>query len=282
VKRDSTKNWVIEMLNPGDLLKKSYLEFRRMLLKEQGPFSLGAGSEPKEGEIRIFGIYPPIYLLITEQLKRLPEIFKVIPLSEEIKLCYLNKRTPIFVFKTLRMCLCALPLELYAERGLLYTYSKRIAKTQKPSLNKCQKYVINTIIPEATYQGRFIKLQEERLLKLGLTLHQDHLLKEEVIYLDDTVKMWIAEEYSYRLTSSSRWVVKGKDFYGIVELKPEYGVLTLYISENLKGREVDIRLKNIVLYQGKLQSTKLVFKNFPKLSDYSFLEEDLSVQIRKL
>jgi len=265
-----------------DLIKRSYLEYRRLLLNEQGPFELVPQTEPREGEIRIFGVFPPVYLLITERLRQLPDIFKVIPLSEEVKLSYLGKATPMFVFNTLRMCLCALPLEFYAEKRLLFNYTTKIAKTEKNSIKVCKHYVITTAVPGASYQGKFINLEKDRLLRYGLSLEKEDAVKEEVVVVSDELASWIEQEYGYMLSATPKQVLKGKNFYGIAEMEKEQANLIMYLPEELKGREVEIKIGKVVIFQGLIRATKLVLKNFPKLPDYSFLEEDLSVQVRKL
>ena len=266
-----------------DLIRKSYLNYKRLLLKERGPFLLEKRSEPKEGDIRIFGVFPPVYLLIAEKLSKLPEIFRVIPLSEEIKLSYLNKTTPMFIFTTLPLCLCALPLEFYAERALLFNYSKKIGSTCKTSIYKCKTYALNTIIPKYSYQGKFIALERERLLKYGLRLNQEHLIKEQVLILSEEIKMELKESYKFLMSATPKSLFKGRNFYGIVEPHDRTSSkLILYLPENYKGREVEIRIGNIVLFKGVLYAEKLIIKNFPLLYDYSFLEEALSVQVRKL
>ncbi|NPA39568.1 MAG: hypothetical protein GXO57_03900 [Thermodesulfobacteria bacterium] len=266
-----------------DLIKRSYLNYKKLLLKEKGPFLLEKKSEPEEGDIRVFGVFPPVYLLIAEKLSRLPDIFKVIPLSEEVKLSYLNKTTPMFIFSALPLCLCALPLEFYAERALLFNYSKKIGSTCKNSIYKCKSYALNTIIPKYSYQGKFIALERERLLKYGLKLDKNHLIKEQVLILPEEVKAEIKESYEFFMSATPKSLFKGKNFYGIVEPQDRTSAkLTVYLPETYKGREVEIKIGNFVVFKGVLYAEKLVIKNFPLFYDYSFLEEALSVQVRKL
>ena len=310
-------------LKENDLIRKEYMRYKKLIAEGKGPFSFEVKEKPKIGDIRIFGLFPPIYFLIVEksqlpfdlektlykenntkcrggfyirslyfgQAKARPYIFqktlyKVIPLSEEIALSHLNQHTPFFIFEKHNLCLCALPFWLYLTEELLFEYSKKIATTDKESIKKCIQYAEDTPIPE-NYQGKFIKKEMERLSEYNTFSLIDFVeaaeLEVQRSFLNSEVAEEIKSEYSYLMAASSKKVFKGKNWYGVVEKGPSGNPqLVLYLPCSVIGKNVIIRLKEKVIFEGVLSTDKLVIENFPSLADYSFLEEELHVQIREL
>jgi len=306
-------------LKENDLIRKEYMRYKKLIAEGKGPFSFEVKEKPKIGDIRIFGLFPPIYFLIVEksqlpfdlektlykenntkcrggfyirslyfgQAKARPYIFqktlyKVIPLSEEIALSHLNQQTPFFIFEKHNLCLCALPFWLYLTEELLFEYSKKIATTDKESIKKCIQYAEDTPIPE-NYQGKFIKKERERLSKYSLINFPEAIEKIQKISLDFQIAEEIKSEYIHLWAASSKKVLKGKNWYGIVEKGPSGNPqLVLYLPCSALGKNVIIRLKEWGIFEGTLSTDKLIIENFPSLADYSFLEEELHVQIREL
>lgn len=271
-----------------DVIKGEYLRYLKLKKQSQGPFSFEKKSKPRVGEIRIFGIFPPIYFLIAEKSfafgngKREKNIYKVLPLSEELILSHLTDNTPIFVFKDLILCLAVLPFWIYLTEEILFEYSKKIAETDFESIEKCIKYAENTEIPQ-NYQGKFIRSEMERLSQFNTSSIFDFVSTleevEQKTSLDFKVTERMEEEHSYKLAATPKKVLKGKNWYGIIEESKDKNALILYLPYFAIGKKIIIRIKDDIIFEGKIESDKLIIENLPSLPDYSFLEEELNVQI---
>ncbi|NPA40090.1 MAG: hypothetical protein GXO57_06575 [Thermodesulfobacteria bacterium] len=275
-------------LQKKDLIKKEYLRYKSLVSKTRELFSFEKKSEPKRGEIRIFGTFPPIYFLIAEEVKSKTNqsfLYKVIPLSEEVVLSHLGEDTPFFILRKRGLCLCALPFWIYLTKKFLYEYSKKISVTDEESINKCLKYAETRIIPE-NFQGKFIKSEFERLAwfnTISIVEYLDTTNEVDEVLLFPEIKKELESEYTYLLAAKGKKVFKGKHWYGIVEkVSKNLAQLVLYFPYFFINKKVKICLKNEVIFEGTLSTDRLIIKNFPLLSDYSFLEEELSVYIQEV
>ena len=275
------------ILQEEDVIKKEFLRYKNLLSQSEGLFSFEKKEKVKIGDLRILGIFPPVYFLVVEKVS-LPlsekALYKVIPLSEEIALSHLNKNTPFFIFKTKNLCLCALPFWLYFAEEFIFNYSKKIATADKKTIKKCIKYTENTLIPK-NYQGKYIKKEKERLSQYAVKNFSEIVkLPEEIeIALPPQVAEEVKKEYSYLKAASGKNVFKGKNWYGILEKRPSEGYsLFLYVPFEFIGKKVIISLKDKIIFKDKLETDTIIIRNLPSLPDYSFLEEELNVQIREI
>jgi hypothetical protein len=87
-----------------DLVKLEFLRYKALLKREERLILSEEKVPPKVGDVRELLCFPPIYLALVE---RKGNVFKAIPLTEEIVLGWLGKSTP--VLKIGNTLLVALP-----------------------------------------------------------------------------------------------------------------------------------------------------------------------------
>ncbi len=260
----------------GISLKKELERFKKLLkeYREEVLYEAERKSFPKRGEIRKLCVIPPLYFLISKEVAKGPsqKIYEAIVLSEEVALGSLGANTPIFVFKNVPLMLVSLPFWIYLTDEFLLDYSEVIAEVDETSIEKATIYAKNTPIPEGLPEGAYIRLEMERV--------KAYATKAELkIECPVEVRSILEEEYAYQLAAVPKQVFKGKNWYGIVEKKEKEAALVLYLSQEFIGKNLVIKLKGKVLFEGVVESDKIIIENLPLLSDYSFLEEELEFQV---
>jgi len=90
-----------------DLVKLEFLRYKALLKREERLILSEEKVPPKVGDVRELLCFPPIYLALVE---RKGNVFKAIPLTEEIVLGWLGKSTP--VLKIGNTLLVALPFSI--------------------------------------------------------------------------------------------------------------------------------------------------------------------------
>ena len=68
--------------------------------------------------------------------------------------------------------------------------------------------------------------------------------------------------------------LRGENWLGVVE----EGRLILYLPRDYVGKKVSISIKDKVIYEG-IGEEVITIENFPEASSYTFLEEELHVQV---
>ncbi|MCU4138822.1 MAG: hypothetical protein MW689_000611 [Thermodesulfobacteria bacterium] len=248
--------------------------------KKMKKFFIYKGTVPAVREIREMGAVPPLYVLIVEETYS--NLFKCIPLTE-LGILVPYEAVPIFNFKDIPLSLCCLPFWIYLSKEILIKFSRVIAKTNEESISRCLEFVSKVKIPEKGIFAEYINFEMERLRDLNtysMLSFVEEIEREPIqIVVEDELKEFYKREYAYLLAASPKKVLKGKNWYGIIKEKEGNPYLVLYLPADFIGKEIKVILKDKVLYKGKIFLDKLILENIPKLSDYSFLEEELDVQI---
>ena len=246
--------------------------------KKMKKFFIYKGTAPAVREIREMGAVPPLYVLIAEETYS--NLFRCIPLTE-LGILVPFEDVPIFHLKD--RTLTTLSFWVYLSKEVLTKLSRTIAKTDEESISRCLEFVSKVKIPEKGIFAEYINFEMERLRDLNtysMLSFVEEIEREPIqIVVEDELKEFYKREYAYLLAASPKKVLKGKNWYGIIKEKEGNPYLVLYLPADFIGKEIKIILKNKVLYKGKIFLDKLILENIPKLSDYSFLEEELDVQI---
>ena len=246
--------------------------------KKMKKFFIYKGTAPAVREIREMGAVPPLYVLIAEETYS--NLFRCIPLTE-LGILVPFEDVPIFHLKD--RTLTTLSFWVYLSKEVLTKLSRTIAKTNEESISRCLEFISKVKIPEKGIFAEYINFEMERLRDLNtysMLSFVEEIEREPIqIVVEDELKEFYKREYAYLLAASPKKVLKGKNWYGIIKEKEGNPYLVLYLPADFIGKEIKIILKNKVLYKGKIFLDKLILENIPKLSDYSFLEEELDVQI---
>jgi uncharacterized pyridoxamine 5'-phosphate oxidase family protein len=86
--------------------------------------------------------------------------------------------------------------------------------------------------------------------------------------------------YIYAKAAAEKNVFKGKNYFAIIERKDSSAQLMLYLPQEYIGKRVVIKLRGEIIFEGEIFTDKLLIENFPVYLDYSFIEEDLNVEIQ--
>lgn len=267
-----------------DLIAKELTEALKMWSKFEGPMEVEKSFPPKVGEIRALNSIPTIYFLPIEEIDFYEEkLFKVLVLTEEVLLSYLGRETPILGLPSKKLLLAGLPLWIYLVKSFLEKYSYPIGLVSETECENFLKYAETTPLPE-TPQGVFIKKLIQILAPFNtksiLDLLDELESSSNFLLIEPDLSIFESyQEYQYLAVASSKLVYKGKNWLGLVEKCNGKARLILYLPQNLLGEKVKIYLKNKLLFEGELTSDKLIVDPLPEYMDYSFLKEDLYVQI---
>jgi len=246
--------------------------------KKMKKFFIYKGTAPVVREIREMGAVPPLYVLIAEETYS--NLFRCIPLTE-LGILVPFEDVPIFHLKD--RTLTTLSFWVYLSKEVLTKLSRTIAKTNEESISRCLEFISKVKIPEKGIFAEYINFEMERLRDLNtysMLSFVEEIEREPIqIVVEDELKEFYKREYAYLLAASPKKVLKGKNWYGIIKEKEGNPYLVLYLPADFIGKEIKVILKDKVLYKGKIFLDKLILENIPKLSDYSFLEEELDVQI---
>ncbi len=268
-----------------DLLKMEFADYKSLLPKKEEVTPVKNQKPVNLGDLRRIQIFPPVYTVLVDELSYYNEkLFKGVILTEEIMLGWLGKTTPILNLKERRTLLIALPFWTYFIEDFLFQYSEKLGQVDPLSLNKILDYAEREKIPE-TIQGEYIRLVMKRLSKFNIYSLFKFLDKLEtyetapqIIEVSPTIAETL-EEYSFQKAAAEKNVFKGKNFLAKVERLKTHARLILYLPQEYIGKKAIVRLKEKTLFEGELQRDKLIIEPLPLLLDYSFLEEELDVQV---
>lgn len=268
-----------------DLLKKEFMEYLSLLSKEEIPVPSMLTKVVATGDLRRLGVFPPIYTLVVDELSFYNEkLFKCVILTEEVPLGWLGDKTPIIKLERFKTLLVVLPFWAYFLEDFLYQFSEKLGSVSQENLSKAVEYAERKIIPE-TVQGEYIKTIMKRLspfntYSLLQFLDQLEAYEEtpQVIKVSSQVGEAL-EEYAFQKAAAEKNVFKGKNFLAIVEKLKTHARLIIYLPQEYLGKKAVIKLKDKVIFEGELQSDRLILEPLSLLLDYSFLEEELDVQV---
>jgi len=257
--------------------------YEKLLKKEEKPFRSLKPQVPETGDLRRIELFPPIYVLLVDSFPFFEEkVFPCLVLTEEIELAYLGRITPLLLIHSLKIILAQLPIYVYLTEQFLYTYTTKIAKFR--DFQRLLEYKEEPL-PNST-QSKYISLVVKRLTPFDvreLLNSFENIDKKtfQVIELDTQKIEELYEEYKFSLAAAGKKVLKGKNWLGIVEKLVDKVRFFLYLPRNYVNSNIVIKIKDKVIYQGKLESDKVILENFPIFSEYTHLEEELVVQFSK-
>ena len=139
-----------------DLVKLEFLRYKALLKREERLILSEEKVPPKVGDVRELLCFPPIYLALVE---RKGNVFKAIPLTEEIVLAWLGRSTP--VLKVKNVLLVALPFSIFKREYFLYNFSKKIGEIDEKEIFELIHYARKRDLPE-TIQKEYIELVKRR------------------------------------------------------------------------------------------------------------------------
>jgi len=139
-----------------DLVKLEFLRYKALLKREERLIFSEEKIPLKVGDVRELLCFPPIYLALVE---RKGNVFKAIPLTEEIVLGWLGKSTP--VLKIGNTLLVALPFSIFKREYFLYNFSRKIGEIEEKEIFELIHYARKRDLPE-TIQKEYIELVKRR------------------------------------------------------------------------------------------------------------------------
>ncbi|RLJ70684.1 hypothetical protein BCF55_0965 [Hydrogenivirga caldilitoris] len=229
---------------------------------------------PEEGQVRLFFMTPPEFILV---LKKEGDLNVIVPLTSYIQLAITNIYPPLIKWKGFR--LVPLPFWVYANEKIIQKYSVPVFKLS--NLEKIREYVKSARTKGiGKWREKFIKKVAERYKDLNLSSLIYEVMKAEeerkalVIEFPAALKERFESREEILLAAQPQNYLKGRDWLGVVE----NGVLFLYLPEEYSGKRIRISLGEEVIYEG--EATALIkIENLPELPSYGFLEEELNVQV---
>lgn len=258
-------------------------QYEALVPKKEKIFLASRKEKPEVGDLRRLETFPPIYLLVVDRVDFYNEtLFKCVVLTEEVELGYLGG-TPLLLLDELKTLLVTLPLWVYLLEDFLQNYSTKLIYVDEKKRKEALEYALTRKIPLGTVQGEYIELVAKRLAPYNtesLLTFFEALEKEDVQLIElDQNYFKPYEGYQYAFAATSRGVLKGSNWFGIIERLKEQAKLILYLPQEYIGLKVKIKLSNQILFEGILETDKIILENLPLFSDYSFLEEELDVQV---
>ncbi len=226
------------------------------------------------GQVRLFFMTPPEFILV---LKKEDDLNIVVPLTSYLQLAITDRYPPLVKWK--RYNLVPLPFWVYANEKLIMKYSVPVFKIRE--LDKIRDYVKNartTGIGE--WREKFIKKTAERFKDLSLSSLIYEVVREEeakggiVIEFPTALKEKIEGRTELARAAQPTSYLKGENWLGVVE----EGRLILRLPVDYVGKKVLITLGDEVIYEGVGEEV-ITIENVPEASSYTFLEEELSVQV---
>ena len=265
----------------------SILEDYRKIVKdreEKVPVPVPAEMrEPvKEGQVREILFITPERCVITKEIE--PDLFVVVPLTPHLALC--PKDGLAVAIKRKRdgkeFIWGVIPSFAYIRREILENFSVVLDEMQEEDVIKILKFADTYDRKNLhSWKKRFLKLIMSRYASLMWASFIKHVGVEKqevgVVYKlpDFVVSKILSEQVALAPAAQSKAVLEGKNWLGFVE----EGKLVLYLPEDYEGKEVRIKYEQEVLFEGTLETPKLVIENLPKLNSYDFLEEKLNVEL---
>lgn len=264
-----------------NFLTKELKLYKRLVKMPEKPGFAEVKKPVGLNELRELLLFPPIYVGIVEEYEFYQEkLFKCLIFTEEVDLGYFSKN-PLLRIDQKRKLLVGLPLWIYLSEDFLFEHSEFIGKF---NFKKCLEFAESALLPpKGTPQREYLDLITERLADFNtksLLTALYHLEKAETkIILPREIREEQEREYSYLLAAKGKNVIKGPNFLGYIESRQGEANLTLYLPTSYLGKPVKIWLRDKLIFEGVLDSAKVVLEDFPILPDYSYLEEELRVSL---
>ncbi|QER42715.1 hypothetical protein F1847_08155 [Thermodesulfobacterium sp. TA1] len=268
-----------------DQIKKDFELYRTISSEEIELLPVKNPQPVKVGDLRVIQAMPPVYFVIVEEMSFYQEkLYKAVVLTEEISLGWLSKETPLLRIPESKTLLVALPFWIYLEDLFVSKFLKKIGTLKMEDIEKLLSYAEKTNIPK-TLQGEYIRLVMQRLAPFNTASLLNYLEKLEeyeespqIIKLSPSIEETF-KEYCFQKAASSKEVFKGKNFLALIEKLQSYARLIIYLPQEFIGKNVSIWIKGQKFFEGELKKDKLILEPLPALLDYSFLEEELDVQV---
>ncbi|WP_232500455.1 hypothetical protein [Hydrogenobacter thermophilus] len=149
--------------NMSDLQKKLYRLYEKSLGKDMFEVKEEERVESEEGQVRMFFMTPPEFILV---LKKEGDLNVIVPLTSYLQLAITNKYPPLIRWKGFR--LVPLPFWVYANEKLLQKYSVPVFKLS--NLEKIREYVKSARTKGiGKWREKFIEKTAERYADLSLS-----------------------------------------------------------------------------------------------------------------
>ncbi|ADO44938.1 hypothetical protein Hydth_0538 [Hydrogenobacter thermophilus TK-6] len=147
----------------SDLQKKLYRLYEKSLGKDMFEVKEEERVESEEGQVRMFFMTPPEFILV---LKKEGDLNVIVPLTSYLQLAITNKYPPLIRWKGFR--LVPLPFWVYANEKLLQKYSVPVFKLS--NLEKIREYVKSARTKGiGKWREKFIEKTAERYADLSLS-----------------------------------------------------------------------------------------------------------------
>ncbi len=231
--------------------------------------------KPSEvGQVRLFFMTPPEFVLV---IKKDDNLNVIVPLTSYLQLAITDKYPPLIKWRGYN--LVPLPFWVYANEKLLEKYSVPVFKIKDVE-------VIKNYVKTAKTKGigewreKFIKKTAERFKDLSLSSVIYEVVREEeakggvVIKFPTDLKREIESRTELARAAQPASYLRGENWLGVVE----EGNLILYLPKDYVGKKVSISIKDKVIYEG-IGEEVITIKDVPEASSYTFLEEELHVQV---
>lgn len=260
-----------------EILKELYDAY--MTMRKEGsniPLRVERKDKPESFQIRKIMIDPPGWCLI---IRKLDNLYECISLTEWVELARTEKPFPYLLIQ--EATLVPLPSFLYLSEEFLENYTKAVAKTGEDMVYKVLDYVLTTKIPKKGLYRKFLEEETTRLEAFSLSEIIKKIEKEEntariiTIIIPYILKKAIEAKYANIPSAKTlNKTLRGKNWLGYLES----GKIKLYLSKDIKGKKVQIKLGGQVIYEGEGKE-QMVIKNIPQIPDFSILEKELEVEV---
>jgi len=129
------------MFDENELKKEMYKSYLELLENAEEDLLTECSEKkpPLVGEIRIFNIDPPFYLLVSKRIKE--DLYEVIPFTEFWNLVSNSKISLLIRVKKYRLTLSPLPFTYYFSGELLTKYSCVITTVEGSVVETVREYV---------------------------------------------------------------------------------------------------------------------------------------------
>ncbi len=259
----------------SDILEILYKNYEKSIGKEIIEVKEKERISPQKGQVRLFLMTPPEYVLI---LKLEGDLCICVPLTSYIRLSITNIYPPLVEWRG--KVFSPLPFWVYINSKLVEKYSVPIFKLNK-DIDRITEYVRKARTKGiGKWREKFIKKVAGRFKDFNLSSLIYEVIKEEiieegfVISFPEDLKEKLIRREELLLAAKPLESFKGENWLGVVE----EGKLFIYLSENIIGKRVKISLKGYVIFEGKAP-VKLIIEDIPQGISYSFLEGELYVQV---
>ena len=228
----------------------------------------------QEGQVRLMFMTPPEFIVV---LKKEGDLNIAVPLTSYLQLAITDKYPPLVKWRGYN--LVPLPFWVYIHDKLIEKYSVPVFRIKE--LDKIRNYVKTARAKGiGEWREKFIKKTADRFKDLSLSSVIYQVVREEeakpgiVIPFPTALKDRIESRTELARAAQPTSYLKGENWIGVVE----EGRLILHMPKDYVGKKVVISLGDEVIYEGVGEEV-IAIENVPKASSYTFLEEELSVQV---